>query len=210
MAEMKAKNFEKLIGSLEGLSEKQITQHLELYKGYVKKLNEIRERIAKIPYAGRQEATNFSYGEYSELKRREPVAYNGAYLHELYFENLGASAREAEGSRDLRRAIEEAFGSESNWQLDLFACGNTATNGWVLLTYDRNDRMLHHNQVWEHSDQVMIGQLPVLALDTWEHAFMIDYGTDKLSYMKTFLKNLNWKAVNERFETARAEVAATA
>ena len=88
--------------------------------------------------------------------------------------------------------------------------GNTATNGWVLLTYDPIDRMLHHNQIWEHSDKVMIGQLPVLALDTWEHAFMIDYGTDKLSYMKTFLRNLNWKAVNERYGNARAEAAAIA
>ena len=210
MAELKAKNFESLIGRIDGFSEKQISQHLDLYKGYVKKLNEIRDRIAKIPYDKRQEMTNFTYGEYSELRRREPVAYNGAHLHELYFENLGRPAREAEPSADLRRAVEAAFGSLATWELDLFSCGNTATNGWVLLTYDRNDRMLHHNQVWEHSDKVMIGQLPVLALDTWEHAFMIDFGTDKLSYMKTFLKNVNWKTASERFEAARAEVAATA
>ncbi|MGH9443086.1 MAG: superoxide dismutase [Thermoanaerobaculia bacterium] len=210
MTNVKAKNFEGLVGKLEGLSEKQILQHLDLYKGYVKKLNEIRDRIAKIPYDKRQELTNFSYGEYSELKRREPVAYNGVYLHELYFENLGKTGGKSEASGDLRRAIEGSFGSASNWELDLFACGNTATNGWVILTYDPNDRMLHHNQVWEHSDKVMIGQLPVLALDAWEHAFMIDFGTDKLSYMKTFLENLNWKTVNERFESARAEAAAIA
>ncbi len=210
MVEVKSRNFENLIGALEGFSEKQISQHLELYKGYVKKLNEIRSKIEKIPYDRRRELTNFSFGEYSELKRREAVPYNGVYLHEMYFENLGRSARESRGSGDLRKAIEEAFGSESNWELDLFACGNTATNGWVLLTYDPKDRMLHHNQVWEHSDKVMIGQLPVLALDTWEHAFMIDYGTDKVSYMETFLKNLDWKTVNERFETAKAEAAAIA
>jgi len=210
MSEVQAKNFEHLIGKLDGLSEKQISQHLGLYKGYVKKLNEIRGKIEKIPYEKRQELTNFSFGEYSELKRREPVAYNGVYLHELYFENLGRSTRESEGSRNLRKAIEGAFGSVSNWELDLFACGNTATNGWVLLTYDPHDRMLHHNQVWEHSDKVMIGQIPVLALDAWEHAFMIDFGTDKLSYMKAFLKNLNWKAVNQRFEAAKAEVSAIA
>ncbi len=207
MSDVKAKNYEDLIGSLEGFSEKQVEQHLELYKGYVKKLNEIRSKIARIPYEQRMELTNFSFGEYSELKRREPVAYNGMYLHELYFENL---QREPETSGDLRKAIEQAFGSQSNWELDLFACGNTATNGWVLLTYDSHDRMLHHNQVWEHSDKVMIGQIPILALDAWEHAFMIDYGTDKLSYMKAFLKNLNWKVVNERFADARAEVAAIA
>jgi Fe-Mn family superoxide dismutase len=208
--EIKARNFEHLIGSLEGFSEKQVSQHLELYRGYVKKLNEIRSKIAKIPYEKRLEMTNFSYGEYSELKRREAVPYNGTYLHELYFENLGASRSETRGSKELRAAIDEAFGSESNWELDLFACGNTATNGWVLLTFDPKDRMLHHNQVWEHSDKLMIGQLPILALDAWEHAFMIDYGTDKKSYMKAFLQNLNWRVVSERLENAKAEVAAIA
>lgn len=210
MTDVTAKNFENLIGKLEGFSEKQIQQHLELYKGYVKKLNEIRTKIAKIPYGERQELTNFSFGEYSELKRREPVAYNGVYLHELYFQNLERSARQPEASGDLRKAIDQAFGSQSNWELDLFACGNTATNGWVLLAYDPHDRELHHNQVWEHSDKVMIGQIPILALDAWEHAFMIDYGTDKLSYMKAFLKNVSWKVVSERFADARAEVAALA
>ena len=208
--EVEARNFESLIGKLNGFSDKQMEQHLGLYKGYVKKLNEIRSKIAKIPYDTRLELTNFSYGEYSELKRREPVAYNGVYLHELYFENLASSAREPEASGDLHKAIEGAFGSRSNWEQDLFACGNTATNGWVLLSYDPHDRRLHHNQVWEHSDKLMIGQIPILALDAWEHAFMIDFGTDKASYVKAFLKNLNWKVVNERFADARAEVAAIA
>ena len=207
---VKAKDFEHLIGKLEGFSEGQLTQHLELYKGYVKKLNEIRELIAAIPYDERVEKSNFSFGQYSELRRREPTPYNGVYLHELYFENLGPARRDAKASDDLRGAIEEAFGSVSNWETDLEACGTTATNGWVLLTFDEKDHMLHHNQVFEHADRMMVGTRPVLALDTWEHAFMIDYGTDKASYMKAFLRNINWQTVNERFQSVSREAAAHA
>ena len=204
---VQAKNFENLIGKLDGFSEKQLTQHFELYKGYVKKLNEIREKIAAIPYGERAARSNFSYGEYAELRRREATPYNGVYLHELYFENLGRPARGGEASGDVRRAIEAAFGSTSNWGADLEACGTTATNGWVLLTWDDRDHMLHHNQVFEHADRMMVGMRPVLALDTWEHAFMIDYGTDKTSYMKAFLRNIDWRTVNERFESVSREAA---
>ena len=207
---VQAKNFDHLVGRLEGFSERQLTQHFGLYQGYVKKLNEVRERIAAIPYDQRSGKSNFSYGEYSELRRREATPYNGVYLHELYFENLGPAAREAKPSGDVRKAIEGAFGSISNWESDLEACGTTATNGWVLLTWDDNDRMLHHNQVFEHADRMMVGLRPVLALDTWEHAFMIDYGTDKTSYMKAFLRNVNWQRVNERFESVSKEAAARA
>jgi len=207
---VKAKNFEHLIGKLDGFSEPQLTQHFELYEGYVKKLNEIREKIAAIPYDERIDKSNFSFGEYSELRRREATPYNGTRLHELYFENLGPIARESKPSGDLRKVIEEAFGSVSNWETDLEACGTAATNGWVLLTFDETDHMLHHNQVYEHADRVMVGMRPVLALDAWEHAFMIDYGTDKASYMKAFLRNINWQTVNERFENVTREAAAHA
>ncbi len=208
MDEVKPKDFSHLVGKLEGLSDKQIQQHLGLYQGYVKKLNEIRSKLAAIPYDKRKDSANFSYGEFAELKRREAVPYNGTYLHELYFENLGHDAKEGSPSGDLAKAIDRAFGSHSNWQLDLEACGTTATGGWVLLTFDPVDGILHHNQVWEHSNGMMVHQYPVLALDTWEHAFMIDFGTDKGSYMKAFLKNVNWRAANARFARARKAAAA--
>jgi Fe-Mn family superoxide dismutase len=79
----------------------------------------------------------------------------------------------------------------------------------VLLTYDRIDGKLHHNQVWEHSNGIMINQEHLLALDTWEHAFMIDFGTDKKSYLGAFLQNVNWQVVADRLAlaTARARAA---
>jgi Fe-Mn family superoxide dismutase len=204
---IEAKKYDQLVGNLSGFSPKQIELHLKLYQGYVKKINEIRAEIEKIPFAERKANSNFSYGKFSELKRREAVPYNGVYLHEMYFDNLGGSR--GTPAADLTRAIEGSFGSQSNWEEDLRACAETATGGWVLLTYDRIDGKLHHNQVWEHSNGIMINQEHLLALDTWEHAFLIDFGTDKQSYLGAFLQNVNWKVVADRLAqaTARARAA---
>jgi Fe-Mn family superoxide dismutase len=199
---IEAKKYDDLVGNLPGFSPKQIELHLKLYQGYVKKINEIRAEIEKIPFAERLANANFSYGKFSELKRRESVPYNGVYLHEMYFDNLGGSR--GDPKQDLARAIEASFGSQSNWEEDLRACAETATGGWVLLTYDRIDGNLHHNQVWEHSNGIMINQEHLLALDTWEHAFMIDFGTDKKSYLGAFLQNVNWKVVADRLAQATA------
>jgi Fe-Mn family superoxide dismutase len=202
------KNFESLVGKLPGFSPKQIEQHLGLYEGYVKKINQIRDEIEKIPYAERKGESNFSYGRYTELKRREAVPYNGVFLHEMYFENLGGRQREPKA--EVETAISEAFGSVSNWEKDLAACAEGATNGWVLLTYDRLDGRLHHNQIWEHTMGLMVHQEHLLALDVWEHAFMIDFGTDKKSYLEAFLKNVKWETVAERFAAAQARATAEA
>ena len=197
---IRAKKYDRLVGKLPGFSPAQIEQHLKLYEGYVKKINEIRAEIAKIPFEERKAKANFSYGRYSELKRRESVPYNGVYLHEMYFDNLGGSRGKPKA--DFTRALEGSFGSRSNWEEDLKACAEAATGGWVLLTYDRIDGKLHHNQIWEHSNGVMINQEHLLALDTWEHAFMIDFGTDKKSYLEAFLKNVNWEVVAGRLDEA--------
>ena len=197
---IEAKKYDHLVGGLPGFSPKQIEQHIKLYEGYVKKINEIRAEIDKIPYEERKAQSNFSFGRYSELKRREAVPYNGVYLHEMYFGNLGGGA--AEPKAELARAIEGSFGSQSNWEEDLRACAEAATGGWVLLTYDRIDGKLHHNQMWEHSIGIMVNQEHLLALDTWEHAFMIDFGTDKKSYLTAFLKNVRWGVVADRLALA--------
>ena len=197
---IEGKKYDHLVGNLPGFSPKQIEQHIKLYEGYVKKINEIRAEIEKIPFDERKDKSNFSFGKYSELKRREAVPYNGVYLHELYFDNLGGSSGEPKS--ELERAIEASFGSRSNWEEDLRACAEAATGGWVLLTYDRIDGKLHHNQMWEHTIGIMVNQEHLLVLDTWEHAFMIDFGTDKKSYLTAFLKNVNWNVVSDRLSIA--------
>lgn len=201
--EHKIKDFSKLVdGAVKGLSPKQVEAHLGLYAGYVKKLNEIQKKLAdmrsqldKDPDALAKHA-NFSYGSWSELKRRETVAFNGSYLHKAYFENLEPVN---EPDDQLKSAIKDSFGSLEKWQAETKADA-ASTPGWVLLTRDAVSGQLKNWVIHEHSINVpAIAQDVILALDCWEHAFMIDYGTDKGSYVKMFLENINWEEVNKRF-----------
>ena len=97
------KNFDHLLGKMKGISDKQMTAHFGLYGGYVKKLNEIEDKLKTVDLA----TANYSYGDFSELKRRETVAFNGSYLHQYYFENL--TGDKTEPSKDLKKAVNESF-----------------------------------------------------------------------------------------------------
>lgn len=185
-------DFSKLLGTLQGISDSQLQAHFKLYEGYVKKLNEIEEKLVMAD----KSSANYSFGEYSELKRREAVAFNGTYLHEMYFQNLIGTPTEP--SAELKTALESSFGSMADWEKDLRAAAGS-TPGWVLLTYNQIDKKLHHYIMFEHHIGLPVHQVPLVALDCWEHAFMIDYGIAKPDYVTAFLKNLNWTVVGERF-----------
>jgi superoxide dismutase, Fe-Mn family len=187
------KDFTHLVGKLPGLSGAQIEAHLGLYAGYVKKINEIEEKLGKADRA----LANYSFGEYSELKRREAVAFNGAYLHQCYFENL--SAKPGKMSPKLEKAIVDSFGSMETYLKDLKASAGS-TPGWVLTTKNKVDGKLHNYIMFEHHIGLPVHQEVILALDCWEHAYMIDYGTKKPDYLEAFLKNVDWKVVGGRFE----------
>lgn len=189
-----AQDFSNLLGTLEGISDEQLQAHFGLYQGYVKKLNEIESKLETVD----RSLTNYSYGDFSELKRREAVAFNGTYLHQLYFENL--SGDESAPSEALKGAIEAQFGSVEKWEADLRASA-ASTPGWVLLTRSKVDGSLHHYVIYEHHVGLPVHQEVLLALDCWEHAFMIDYGTKKAEYLNAFVSNVNWNAVNERFSS---------
>lgn len=187
-----AKDFTALLGKLPGLSDAQLTAHFKLYEGYVKKINEIEEKLMTVD----KSLANYSFGEYSELKRREAVAFNGTYLHEMYFENMSGAPTEA--SAALKAAIEGSFGTMADWEKDMRAAAGS-TPGWVLLTFNKMDKKLHHYIMYEHHMNYPVHQVPLMALDCWEHAFMIDYGIDKASYLNTFVKAIDWKVLSERF-----------
>jgi len=187
-----AKDFTALLGALPGLSDPQLAAHFKLYEGYVKKINEIEEKLMTVD----KSLANYSFGEYSELKRREAVAFNGTYLHEMYFENMKGAPTEA--SAALKAAVEGSFGSMADWEKDMRASA-ASTPGWVLLTFNKMDKKLHHYIMYEHHMNYPIHQVPLMALDCWEHAFMIDYGIDKASYLNTFVKAIDWEVLSERF-----------
>ncbi|HEX9082695.1 MAG TPA: Fe-Mn family superoxide dismutase [Holophagaceae bacterium] len=186
-----AKNYDHLKGgALKGLSDSQLDQHFGLYKGYVAKLNEIEEKLATADNT----KANYSFNEYSELKRREAVAFNGSFLHELYFENLGADHTISAG---LKAAL-DAAGGKDKVIADLKAtalCGS----GWAVLTRNRRDGKLHTYFIAEHHLGLPIEQDLLLVLDSWEHAFMVDYGTARAKYLDAFAENIKWSEVSKRF-----------
>ena len=187
-----ARKYEHLIGKITGISEKQFRAHFTLYEGYIKKINEIEEKIKTV---NRTEA-NYSYNDYSELQRRRAVAFNGAHLHQLYFENL-AEKRTAPGA-ELEAAIVRDFGSLKNWLIDMKAALKSA-DGWVLLTRSRSQDSLRNNLVEEHHRGVLVEQDILLAIDGWEHAYMIDYGVNKADYLRVIENAIDWNVASQRY-----------
>ncbi|MBI4144622.1 superoxide dismutase [Candidatus Woesearchaeota archaeon] len=177
--------------SLPGLSEKQLSEHHDvLYAGYCKKVDEIREKLAKVDLS----SANATYSDLRELKVEETFALNGVRLHEGYFDNLGGSGGKASGH--ILKLIEQDFGSYEKWEAEFKALGLCA-RGWVVLTFDWKDSKLHnyvsdvHNQggVWHCS--------PLLILDVYEHAYFIDYATGRKKYIEAYMQNIDWSDCNQ-------------
>ena len=186
-----AKNYDHLKGgAVKGLSDAQLDAHFTLYKGYITKLNEIEEKLATADNS----KSNYSFNEYSELKRRQAVAFNGSFLHELYFENLGADATVSAG---LQAALDAAGGKEKVLT-DLKAAAMCGP-GWAMLTRSRRDGKLHTWFFAEHHLGVPIEQDLLVILDSWEHAFMIDFGIARAKYLDAFVENIKWSEVSKRF-----------
>ncbi|MCC7197498.1 superoxide dismutase [Candidatus Peregrinibacteria bacterium] len=183
-----------------GISEKTMQiHHDKLYVGYVNKRNEIDEKLTKVD----RTAANATYSEYGELKREESFAANAIYLHEYYFNVLGGENEEGtKPTGDLIQAIEKEFGSYEKWLEDFKAAGLCA-RGWVVLAYDFNTGKLHNYLCDSHNHGGIWGAMPVVVLDMYEHAFFIDYGSDRKAYIEDYMKNLNWEAANHLYGTIK-------
>jgi superoxide dismutase, Fe-Mn family len=187
-----AKNYDHLIGKVQGLSEAQLKNHFTLYGGYVKKLNEIDTKLA----AADRSAPNYSYNEYSELKRREPVAYNGTFLHELYFDNLTAPGTQP--SEGVKKGLTDSFGSYDAWVADARAALASA-HGWLLTCWSYNDMKIRNVLVQsEHHVGLQVDTQVLIAIDAWEHAYFMDYGTKKPDYVSAMIQAIDWTVVDGR------------
>jgi Fe-Mn family superoxide dismutase len=186
-------NYDHLIGQCAGyLSENQLKAHFALYQGYVKKLNEIEEKLTKADPT----TANYSFSEYSELKRREPVAYNGTILHQLYFSNLGAAG--SSPPENLKKLIEASYGSWDAWIADIKGIVGSG-HGWCITAFDYNFNRIRNYQIQsEHHVGLLAQNAILIAIDAWEHAYFLDYGTKKPDYLAGTLKHLNWQAIEER------------
>lgn len=181
--------------SLTGLSEKQIEVHLGLYKGYVKHVNLVREKIHELETEDKEKN---AYA-ITELRRRFSFEFDGMRMHEYYFEGLEDGAQEISNG-ELKKALSEKYGSFESFVEHFKTVGMSRGIGWTVLYWDSKVGTPHVAWVGDHELGTLAGLPILIALDMWEHAFMVDYTpAEKGSYIDAFLSNLNWGVVEKRF-----------
>lgn len=191
-----AKDFSRVRG-LDGISNGQIEEHLELYGGYVRRTNGLTERLMAMCSEGKAAGAD---PVFAELTRRLGFEYGGMVLHEYYFGNMVANAKPApaEGSK-LRQAIAKSFGSYETWLADFRGIATMPGIGWIATFQDPSTGWLSNHWITLHENGVPAGYQPVLVMDGWEHAFMRDYkATERAKYLDAFLRNVDWTACEGR------------
>ncbi len=176
---------------IRGFSDRQLTEHHRIYREYFSKFREVR---TKLRTAERGEASEV-FSRYRALKTSEGIAWNGIRMHELYFDQLSGAGRPAGGR--ISEWIGRDFGSFDNWVKDFVACAKSART-WALVVYDYYDRRLHNLIADSNESGPLVLSVPLIVCDMAEHAYAIDFGSDKDAYLKAFLMNLDWESVNSR------------
>lgn len=182
------------LSGLNGISDQQLQVHFGLYAGYVKNTNLLNEQISELIKAGKSGTP-----EYAELKRRLGFEYNGMRLHEYYFGNLTSNASDIQTDSPLYARLESAFGSFENWKNDFVKVGTMRGVGWAILYEDPFNGNLSNHWITLHEEGNPAGFKPILVMDVWEHAFMIDYRpAERAKYIEAFFSNVCWDAVAKR------------
>lgn len=181
------------IRELPGFSERMMTEHYKLYEGYVKKANEILEKLKTVD----RTTANQTYSDLRSLKVGLSFALGGIKSHELYFGHLGGSGGNPTGS--IEKLILDNFGSTDAW-LEDFKQTSIAARGWVWTAYDWDTKTLFNYLGDAHDVFPLWNATPLIALDTYEHAYFIDYGVNRADYIKAFLQNLDWQFIEKRIQ----------
>ena len=188
-----AKDYTKLIG-MEGFSETLLKNHFTLYQGYVTNTNKVIDTLNQMLKDGKTATP-----EYAELKRRLGWEFNGMRLHEYYFENLGGKGGIKKDGK-LAKNITDSFGSYELWEKDFKSTGTMRGIGWVATYQDVTNGNLLNFWINEHDVSHPSGCNPILIMDVFEHAYMIDYGLKKADYIEAFFKNINWSIAESRLK----------
>lgn len=180
--------------ALARISDAQIEEHWKLYEAYVKNTNELLGELGDAEPKSRP---------WSELKRRLAFEFDGMVLHEYYFGNLAAGAALSPQS-DLAVGLAQQWKTLPAWREDFAATAAMRGIGWVILYHDPAVDRLFNWWVGEHQVDHPVGLDPILVLDVWEHAWMVDYGaSDKERYVEAFLDNVAWSVVEQRFKASK-------
>jgi superoxide dismutase, Fe-Mn family len=188
-----AKDYGHLRG-MEGFSQTLLNNHFTLYQGYVTNTNKVLDSLAAMLKDGK-----VANPEYAELKRRLGFEFDGMRLHEYYFENLGGKGT-LDRSGKLGKRMAQDFGSYGDWEKDFRGTAAMRGIGWAILYLDNLAGRLINQWINEHETGHLAGGTPILVLDVFEHAFMIDYGLKRADYIEAFFKNVNWTAVESRLK----------
>lgn len=184
--------FDCMTKELKGISQKTMEGHYKLYQGYVKKANEILEKLESVDRDPTK--ANQTYSDIRELKLEYSFAVGGIKNHEVYFGHLGGDGAAPSGK--VAKMIERDFGSFENFKADMKATG-IAARGWVWLAYDWATGKLF-NFLGDSQNTYPVWDCQVLvALDTYEHAYWADYGTARADYIDAFFENLDWSVVEK-------------
>jgi Fe-Mn family superoxide dismutase len=187
--EIAARELKPALYELDGISRETVDAHYKLYQGYVAKRNEILGRLGEVDLS----AANQVYSEIRALKVELSFAVGGVKNHEIYFEHLGGDGGDPDGP--VRELITRGYGSVEGWRQDLKATG-MAGRGWAWTAYDWDEGRLFNYAGDAQNTYPIWNATPLVALDVYEHAYFLDYRTDRASYIEAFFNNLDWAVVN--------------
>ena len=186
------------LSNLKGISDETLEMHFKLYEGYVKETNKLNEKIAEFIKDAKVDQEEFA--AYSELTRRLGFEYNGMVLHEYYFGNL-KSGGSGTPDKAFSTAAEKTFGSYDRWRTDFVSVGKMRGVGWAICYQDPNSGSLSNHWITLHEVGNVSGFNPIVVMDAWEHAFILDYApADRPKYIDAFFSNVDWSAVKKRLQ----------
>ena len=188
------------LSGLQGISDNTLQVHFGLYEGYVKNTNLLTEQLVEITKAGKAAGAD---PHFAELTRRLGFEYNGMVLHEYYFGNMTKHAGGSPTS-GLQEAVAATHGDFETWKKDFSAIGGMRGVGWAIAYYNPNAGRVSNHWITLHEDGNVAGFVPLLVMDVWEHAFMLDYKpAERSKYIESFLANVDWNVVQRRLDAAK-------
>jgi Fe-Mn family superoxide dismutase len=182
----------------DALSEENKKAHQELMEGYVKSLNEISARLDSVD----RDSVTPNGGDFRSLKSDESYNLNAAFLHGLFFENIGDPNSKLTTDSLTFMRLERDWGTFDKWQKDFIACCLAARNGWAVTCYNTFLKRYMNVVVGLHSQDVPFGCIPLIVVDCWEHSYYRDFLKDRKSYVFEMMKEFRWDKIEERFEMA--------
>ncbi len=189
------------LSGLNGISDETLEMHFKLYEGYVKETNKLTEAISKFIADGQVDQEEMP--AYSELTRRLGFEYNGMVLHEYYFDNLksGGGIGDPDRTAQFVKAAEASFGSYEIWKADFVGIGKMRGVGWAICNQNPANGRLSNHWITLHETGNVAGFAPVLVMDVWEHAYLLDYKpAERPKYIEAFFSNIDWTTVDKRLQ----------